>query len=340
MSAVDRPNESNAPGSPSSASFSAALGVRLLNEYRESFPLCAAPYAELAARFGVAENVVLRALEQLRRDGQISRVGAVFSPKRVGASTMVAVSVPPAKLARVAEAVSRFPEVNRCDEREHEYNLWFIVTAGSEGRLQAALGAIEQAAGFPLLRLPLLKEFHLAGWPALSAADKLIDKPTPDETTVETETIAPLTMLDEVGRRLVMALQEGLPLFIRPFSLLAARVGCDEAEVIERIRAWRAAGVIKRFGIVVPKQGGEDPLNAILVLDVPENEVERTGALLAREKGVPFCHQRQKMLPAWRYNVFCLLDGRIKDVLLANVAELRQRLGLTDYAYDILYPAH
>ena len=323
--------------SPSSL---AALGVRLLNESRESFPLCPAPYAELAARFGVAETAVLRALEQLRRDGRISRIGAVFSPKRVGASTMVAMAVPSAKLARVAEAVSRFPEVNRCDEREHEYNLWFIVTAGSEGRLQAALGAIEQAAGYPLLRLPLLKEFHLAGWPALTAAEDVAVPPRSEEKAVETQTIAPLTMLDEVGRRLVMALQEGLPIFIRPFSVLATRVGCDEAEVIERIRAWRVEGVIKRFGLVVPKQGSEDALSAILVLDVPESEVERTGTLLAREKGVPFCHQRQKMLPAWRYNVFCLLDGRIKDVLLANVAELRQRLGLTDYAYDILYPAH
>jgi DNA-binding Lrp family transcriptional regulator len=70
-------------------------------------------------------------------------------------------AVPPEKLAAVAEAVNRFPEVNHNYEREHRYNLWFVVTAGSEGRLQAALGAIEQAAGLPLLRLPMLQEYHI-----------------------------------------------------------------------------------------------------------------------------------------------------------------------------------
>jgi DNA-binding Lrp family transcriptional regulator len=70
-------------------------------------------------------------------------------------------AVPPEKLAAVAAAVNRFPEVNHNYEREHRYNLWFVVTAASEGRLQASLGAIEQAAGYPLMALPLLEEFHI-----------------------------------------------------------------------------------------------------------------------------------------------------------------------------------
>jgi len=323
---------------PRSAELSAALASRLLNDFQDNFPLCPAPFAELAARLGVAEAAVLRQLEQFRREGKIARVGAVFSPKRVGASTLVAMAVPADKLARIAEAVSRFPEVNHRDEREHEYNLWFVVTAGSEGRLQAALGAIEQATGYPLLRLPLLKKFQIAAGGSGSG------QPSPQEVTpalVETETICPSTVLDEIGRRLVMALQEGLPLFIRPFSVLAARVGCEEDEVLERIRQWRAQGVIKRFGLVVPKPVAEVGLSALLVLDIPDEEIARMGELLARETGIPFCYQRPRVLPAWPYNLFCLLNGQLKDeirdVLRAKVAELRQRLGLTDCAYDILY---
>jgi len=134
---------------------------RLLNEFQRDFPLCPAPFAELASRLGVAEKVVLGGLEKLRREGKISRVGAVFAPKRIGASTLAAMAVPPEQLDAVAAAVNRFPEVNHNYEREHRYNLWFVVTAGSEGRLQATLGAIEKAAGYPLLPLPLLEEFHI-----------------------------------------------------------------------------------------------------------------------------------------------------------------------------------
>ena len=136
-----------------------SLDYRLLNDFQRNFPLCPAPFAELAARLGVAEGAVLRMLEQLRREGKISRVGAVFAPKRIGASTLVAMAVPPENLVRVAEVINRFPEVNHNSEREHRYNLWFVVIAGSEGRLQAALGAIEQASGYPILKLPMEQEY-------------------------------------------------------------------------------------------------------------------------------------------------------------------------------------
>ena len=72
-----------------------SLTTRLLHDYQQNFPICPAPFAELAGRLGVAENVLLRVLEQLRREGRISRVGAVFAPKRIGASTLAVMAVPP-----------------------------------------------------------------------------------------------------------------------------------------------------------------------------------------------------------------------------------------------------
>ena len=296
-----------------------SLDFHLLNDFQRNFPLCPAPFAELAARLGIAEGAVLRMLEQLRREGKIARVGAVFAPKRIGASTLVAMAVPAEKLAVVAAAVNRFPEVNHHDEREHHYNLWFVVTAGSEGRLQAALGAIAQAVGYPLLPLPLLGEY-----PAGEVA-------VPQCATA----FAPPTMLDEIERRLVMALQEGLPLFIRPFAILASRVGCDESEVLERIGRWCAQGVIKRFGVVVRDHPRGD--GVMLVHDVPDVDVGRVGAQLAREPGITLCYQRQRRLPEWSYNLFCMVDSVARDELQTKIAELRQRLDLLGYAHDLLF---
>ena len=89
-----------------------ALDFRLLNDFQRDFPLCPTPFAEIAARFGVAEANLLQRLDALRREGKISRVGAVFAPKRIGASTLAAMAVPADDLARVAEVINRFPEVN------------------------------------------------------------------------------------------------------------------------------------------------------------------------------------------------------------------------------------
>jgi DNA-binding Lrp family transcriptional regulator len=309
-----------------------SLDYRLLHEFQRNFPLCPAPFAELALRLGVAESAVLRRLEKLRREGEIARVGAVFAPKRIGASTLVAMAVPPEKLAVVANAVNRFPEVNHNHERDHHYNLWFVVTAGSEGRLQAALGAIEQAAGHPLLVLPLLRQYHFA--PDLPREGVLDEDAVP---AVLAEAVHPSLVLDEIGRRLVMALQEGLPLFIRPFSVLASRVGCEEGEVIERITKWCSEGVIKRFGVVVRNQEANSGAEAMLVQDIPDEEIGRLGELLVREPEISLCYLRPRVLPEWPYNVFCMIHGQVREEVLAKIADLRQRLHLVTYAHEVLF---
>ena len=309
-----------------------SVGFHLLNDFQRNFPLCPAPFAELAAKLGVAESAVLRTLEQLRREGKIARVGAVFAPKRIGASTLVAMAVPPDKLEAVADAVSRFPEVNHSYERDHRYNLWFVVTAGSEGRLQAALGAIRQSAGYPILVLPLLKEYHIdPGFPLDGAEGQ------EPNTRALAITFAPPTVLDEIERRLVMALQEGLPFFIRPFSVLASRVGCDESEVLERIGRWCEEGVIKRFGVVVRHPELGYGATAMLVHDIPDEALGRLSEALASEPGIMLCYQRPRALPDWPYNLFCMINGRGREEVQSKIAELRQRLQLSGYAHDVLF---
>lgn len=308
---------------------SETLQFQLLNDFQRDFPLCPAPFAELASRLGVAEGVVIRELEHLRREGKISRVGPVFAPKRIGASTLAAMAVPPEKLEAVAQTVNRFPEVNHNYEREHRFNLWFVVTAGSEGRLQAALGAIEQAAGYPILRLPLEQEFHIDLGFSLNGGAK--------RTAPVVQAFTPPRPLEELERRLVMALQEGLPFFIRPFQVLAQRVGCEEVEVLERIRRWCDEGIIKRFGVVVRHHELGFRANAMLVHDIPDTEVERIGNALAQAEGVTLCYRRPRVLPDWPYNLFCMIHGQAREEVEARIATLRRDVGLESCAHEILF---
>ncbi len=138
-----------------------ALEKCLLNEYQRGFPLCTSPFALIAEQQGVTEEVVIETLEALQQRGLISRVGPVFAPQRAGASTLAALSVPDAELAQVAEFVSRFEAVNHNYEREHHYNLWFVVTAADETQVQRVLHSIEQQTGLPVLVLPLEKSFYI-----------------------------------------------------------------------------------------------------------------------------------------------------------------------------------
>ncbi len=137
------------------------LEQHLLNEFQHGLPLTPEPYADIARQLGVYETTVLETLARLQTEGVVSRVGAVFRPNRIGASTLAAMSVPEAELENVAEIVSSFAEVNHNYEREHHFNLWFVVVAEDEERLQEVLAEIEHYCTYPVLDLPLLNEYFI-----------------------------------------------------------------------------------------------------------------------------------------------------------------------------------
>lgn len=138
-----------------------ALEQRLLNEFQQGLPLTPEPFADIARQLGVYETTVLETLQRLQTEGVISRVGAVFRPNRISASTLVAMAVPANELERVADIVSEFEEVNHNYEREHRYNLWFVVVAADSEALREVLARIEASSGYPLLELPLENEFFI-----------------------------------------------------------------------------------------------------------------------------------------------------------------------------------
>ena len=229
----------------------------------------------------------------------------------------------------MAAAVNRFPEVNHNYEREHHYNLWFVVTAGSEGRLQATLGAIEQAAGYPLMPLPLVEEFHIdLGFSLNDNAPKKAAIARP---------VRPAALIDEAERRLVAVLQEGLPLFMRPFAMIAERIGASESDVLGRIGRWLDDGAIKRFGVVVRHHELGFRANAMVVHDIPDDRVSEIGRALAEEPAVTLCYRRPRHLPDWPYNLFCMIHGRERAEVESLIADLRLRHGLEACAHETLF---
>lgn len=138
-----------------------ALDKRLLDEFQHDLPICSRPYAAIARRLGCDEATVIERLETFQRQGYVSRVGPVFEPNHLGASTLAAMAVPSDRLESVARLVSAYPEVNHNYEREHAFNLWFVVTAKNEPAVAGVLADIERRTGIAVMDLPLLEAFHI-----------------------------------------------------------------------------------------------------------------------------------------------------------------------------------
>jgi DNA-binding Lrp family transcriptional regulator len=137
------------------------LEYHLLNDYQHGFPVTARPFAQIAAELGTDEETVLETVNNLAARNMISRVGPVFKPRRVGASTLAALAVPEERLQEIADIVSAFDEVNHNYEREHEFNLWFVATAADQAAIDRLLDKIRRQTGCQLINLPMEEAYHI-----------------------------------------------------------------------------------------------------------------------------------------------------------------------------------
>lgn len=138
-----------------------SLEQHLLNDFQQNMPISTTPFADMADQLGVSEDTIIESIQCLQKHGVISRIGPVFRPNRVGVSTLAAMSVAQQDLECVARIISAFPEVNHNYEREHEFNLWFVVTAASEEQLSIVLHEIELHTEYPLMSLPMLDDYFI-----------------------------------------------------------------------------------------------------------------------------------------------------------------------------------
>lgn len=300
------------------------LEFRLLNEFQRNFPLSDRPFAEVAQRLCSDEATVLATVQRLQQEGAISRIGAVFAPRSIGASTLAALAVPPARLDEVAAQVSAHAGVNHNYEREHRYNLWFVATAADEAALAVLLDDIQDQTGLPPITLPLVEEFHIdLGFDLIHGG-----KTAPAARRCERRETS------GQDRSLIAALQPGLPLVAEPYAALATQVGMEKSALAGRLQDWLADGCIKRFGVVVRHHELGYRANAMVVFDVPDGEVAAVGSRLAREPGVTLCYRRARDLPHWSKNLYCMVHGRSRE----DVVPVIERLcALAGYPCEALF---
>ncbi|PWE34355.1 AsnC family protein [Maritimibacter sp. 55A14] len=103
---------------------------------------------------------------------------------------------------------------------------------------------------------------------------------------------------DETDRRILNALQEGLPICPRPFAAAATALGLDEAELIARLERLRAARIITRFGPFydAAAMGGAFCLCAMAV---PEDRFDAVAEIVNGFPEVAHNYARDHALNMW-----------------------------------------
>lgn len=303
--------------------------LELLNEWQHGFPLVRAPFAAIGHRQGLSEREVIETYRRALADGALSRIGGVFDSRAGGAGVLAAMAVPPERLDEVARLVSAHPGVNHNYEREHRYNLWFVMTGFDAESVARELDRLSAQARLPVLRLPMRKVyridlgFDLRAKRAECHAARLGASPPPP----------PLPTAD---LPLAAQVEAGLPLQPLPFDAWALAIASSPQEVLLTLRRWLASGVLRRFGIVVRHHEFGFAANAMTVFDVPDDRVDAVGAALAREPGLSLIYRRERAL-GWPYNLYAMAHGRDRADVTDVLAGMIERHDLHGVDHQVLF---
>jgi DNA-binding Lrp family transcriptional regulator len=303
------------------------LTEQLLNGWQRGFPVQKRPFAQVAQAQGATEIEVIDACAGLLARGVLSRIGGVWAPGAGGAALLCAMAVPPERLLTVAEAVNAHPGVNHNYEREHALNLWFVLTGPSAAQLEHTLAAIERDAALPVLRMKMVRPYHI---------DLAFDlhQRAPAVHAPALQRRAPPVLPEH--QRLAALLEAGLPLTPEPFAIWAERLGCATSDVLGQLQAWLDAGTLRRFGLIVRHHELGFAANAMTVFDIPADAIDAFGQRLAAQPGVTLCYQRERAA-GWPYNLYCMVHGRSREQTLQTLHAAIAAAGLATWPREVLF---
>jgi DNA-binding Lrp family transcriptional regulator len=143
-------------------------------------------------------------------------------------------------------------------------------------------------------------------------------------------------MIDPLDRQLIAAVQNGLPLTSRPYLAVAQQLAITEQEVINRLARLRQEGLVKRFGVIVHHRKLGYQANAMVVWNIPDNLLDEIGRRMSQEQFVNLCYQRPRQ-ENWHYNLYCMIHGKSRDTVLAQLQLLIETHALSSFDHQVLF---
>ncbi|MFC1664200.1 AsnC family protein [Pseudomonadota bacterium] len=146
-----------------------------------------------------------------------------------------------------------------------------------------------------------------------------------------------MTTLSARDRKIIAAVQDGLPLESRPYAVIGQRIGMTEHEVLEHVAALQNNGAIKRSGVIVRHHELGFCANAMVTWDVADDKVAELGQRIAKFECVTLCYRRARHLPEWPYNLYCMIHGQDRSAVLEQIEHITTTCGLKNIPQQILF---
>lgn len=136
--------------------------------------------------------------------------------------------------------------------------------------------------------------------------------------------------VNDVERRVLAALQDGLPRSRTPYSDLARRIGISTEELFAVLDRWKRDGTLRRIGAVVNhfQIGLAD--GAMVVWKVEPDRVAEVGGIFAGFEEVSHAYER-RTAPGWEYNVYTMVHGTTPQEVGRTVQRMSEAAEVSEY---------
>ena len=134
----------------------------LINSMQGDFPLESSPFDALAEVLNCTPEDVMVGVQSLLDRGIVTRLGPLFNIESMGGVfSLCALKVPAARFESVVSLVNSYTQVAHNYERQHEWNMWYVLAAETQAELEATFHEITERSGGPGLNLPKEREFYV-----------------------------------------------------------------------------------------------------------------------------------------------------------------------------------
>ncbi len=104
--------------------------------------------------------------------------------------------------------------------------------------------------------------------------------------------------LDSMDKAILNRIQSDFPIQARPYQAIAMELNLTEQQVLERVQALKAQGIIRRIGgNFVPHKVGF--VSTLCAAKVPEDKIEAFAAVVNKYTGVTHNYQRENEFNIW-----------------------------------------
>jgi len=132
-----------------------------------------------------------------------------------------------------------------------------------------------------------------------------------------------MTSMDDIDREILNRIQSNFPITPRPYRTIAEELNLAESDVLKRVRALKASGIIRRIGgNFVPEKLGF--VSTLCAAKVPQDKIDLFAETVNRFPGVTHNYQRENA-----YNVWFTFIAPSREAIAAHLEAIAHATGVT-----------